>query len=381
MALAAEKILIVGGGFSGMAAAIQLSKVGATVELVESDSQWRSYGAGISIAGPTLRAFGELGILEEFLQRGATTNGIESYSADGRLLVRMPVAPIAGVDVPGIGGVMRPVLSAMLAAATRAAGVEVRLGCSFEALSSSSPVEDEEGVQVDFSDGSYGRYDLVVGADGLNSDVRAAIFPNAPTPQYVGQGAWRAVLPRPPGLTYGKIWHGESLKAGINPVSSKEMYMFVTENKAMNERVDPDQAPRLLADLLEAFPAAEVQRMRQQVRDSSLVVYRPLESLLLPLPWHSGAVVLIGDAVHATTPHLAMGAGIGMEDSIVLAQELAATDGLSAALERFEQRRWERCRMVVENSGRLCDMEINGGDMAEYGRIMQDTSRALAGPI
>ena len=360
-----------------MAAAIQLSKVGAKVELIESDPQWRSYGAGISIAGPTLRAFAELGILKEFLQQGATVNGMESYSADGQLLVRMPAAPVAGVDVAGTGGIMRPVLAGIMAAATRASGVEVRLGCSFEALSS----PDGEGVQVEISDGSYGRYDLVVGADGLNSDVRAAIFPNAPTPQYVGQGAWRAVLPRPPGVECGKMWHADSLKAGINPVSSEEMYMFVTENKAVMERVDPDQAPRLLADMLEAFPAAEVQRMRQQMQDSSQVVYRPMESMLLPLPWHSGAVVLIGDAVHATTPHLAMGAGIGIEDSIVLAQELAATDGLAEALERFEQRRWERCRIVVENSGQLCDMEINGGDMAEYGRIMQESNMALGEPI
>jgi 2-polyprenyl-6-methoxyphenol hydroxylase-like FAD-dependent oxidoreductase len=91
--------------------------------------------------------------------------------------------------------------------------------------------------------------------------------------------------------------------------------------------------------------------------------------------------VLIGDAVHATTPHLASGAGIGIEDAIVLADELADADDLDSALERFQQRRWERCRMVVENSARLGGIEITGGDKEEHARIMRKSFQALAQPI
>ena len=91
--------------------------------------------------------------------------------------------------------------------------------------------------------------------------------------------------------------------------------------------------------------------------------------------------MLIGDTVHATTPHLASGACIGIEDAIVLADELSRHDDVSAALVAFENRRWERCRMVVENSGRLGEIEIAGGDKEEHARIMRASLMALAEPI
>jgi 2-polyprenyl-6-methoxyphenol hydroxylase-like FAD-dependent oxidoreductase len=101
----------------------------------------------------------------------------------------------------------------------------------------------------------------------------------------------------------------------------------------------------------------------------------------MPRPWVSGRVVLIGDAVHAITPHLASGACIGIEDALVLAEELARTAVVDEALAAFEARRWERCRMVVQNSGRLGEIEIAGGDKEEHARIMRESLMALAQPI
>src|SRR5690606_24862991 len=123
--------LIVGGGFSGMAAAIQLRKLGVAVDLLEFDPQWRSYGAGISIGGPTLRAFRTLGVLERFLEEGYACDGLDILSSGGHLLAQIPTPRIAGDQVPGSGAVMRPVLARILADATRACGTQVRLGCSF----------------------------------------------------------------------------------------------------------------------------------------------------------------------------------------------------------------------------------------------------------
>jgi 2-polyprenyl-6-methoxyphenol hydroxylase-like FAD-dependent oxidoreductase len=92
-------------------------------------------------------------------------------------------------------------------------------------------------------------------------------------------------------------------------------------------------------------------------------------------------VVLIGDTVHATTPHLASGACIGIEDALVLAEELGRTPDVATALAAFEQRRWERCRMVVQNSARLGEIEIAGGDKEEHARIMRESLMALAQAI
>ena len=128
------KILIIGGGFSGMSAAIQLRKAGASVDLVEIDPGWRSYGAGISVLGPTLRAFRTLGILDEFLKRGAGTDGVDLFTSSGHPIGSLPTPRLAGPDVPGQGAIMRPVLAAILAEATKAAGTTVRLGATFSGL-------------------------------------------------------------------------------------------------------------------------------------------------------------------------------------------------------------------------------------------------------
>lgn len=371
-----RRILVIGGGFSGMSAAIQLRRQGHEVELVEIDPGWRSYGAGISLGGATLRAFRTLGILDQFLAEGAASDGVRICLPHGPQVAELPTPRLAGPDVPGGGAIMRPVLARMLADATRAAGTQVRLGCSFTHIA-----QDEDGVDVAFTDGERSRYDLVIGADGLYSKTRAAIFPDAPQPRYSGQAVWRAVLPTPPEIEACTMWMGPRIKPGVNPVSKTEMYLFVTEPRPENRHVDPAEfAPRLRA-LLADFEAPVLRAIRDQIDDRSQIVFRPLEGLLMPQPWYQGRVVLIGDAVHATTPHLASGACIGIEDALVLAEELGRDAGLPAALQAFQARRWERCRMVVENSARLGEIEVAGGDKEEHAQIMRASLMALAQPI
>jgi 2-polyprenyl-6-methoxyphenol hydroxylase-like FAD-dependent oxidoreductase len=376
MTRSASRILIIGGGFSGMSAAIQLRRQGAEVDLVEIDPGWRSYGAGISLGGATLRAFRTLGILDAFLEHGNAADGLELCLPHGPKVAELPTPRIAGPDIPGGGAIMRPVLARILAEATQASGANVRLGCTFTSIE-----QDAEGVEVGFTDGSRQRYDLVIGADGLYSKVREAVFPQAPRPQYSGQAVWRAVLPRPPEVQTAMMWMGPRIKPGVNPVSKTEMYLFVTEPRPTNHHVDPASFAEHLRGLLADFSAPLLQAIRDQIGPDSQIVYRPLEGLLMPRPWFSGRVVLIGDTVHATTPHLASGACIGIEDALVLAEELARTAVVDEALAAFEARRWERCRMVVQNSGRLGEIEIAGGDKEEHARIMRESLMALAQPI
>ena len=231
----ARKVLVIGGGFSGMAATLALRRQGIAVDLVEIDPEWRCYGAGISLGGATLRALQDLGLLGDFLQHGFAANGTELCAPDGTLLATLPTPSLTGTDVPGNGAIMRPVLARIMARATRAVGgVDIRLGCSFTAIR-----QGADGVEVDFTDGQTRHYDLVVGADGLYSKVREAVLPDAPRPRYSGQAVWRAVLPRPAEITCTRLWSGPTTKVGVNPVSAGEMYLFINEVKATNDYVEP----------------------------------------------------------------------------------------------------------------------------------------------
>src|SRR4029079_12878962 len=88
-------------------------------------------------------------------------------------------------------------------------------------------------------------------------------------------------------------------------------------------------------------PVAEYKDL---IVDDAAVVYRPVENVVVPAPWHRGRVVIIGDAAHATSPHCGQGAAQAIEDGVVLTQELQARRTLEEAFAAFMERRYERCR-------------------------------------
>lgn len=376
MGAGVKKALIIGGGFAGMTAALRLQAQGIAVELVEMDAGWRSYGAGISLNGATLRVIRQLGLLDQFLAAGAVTDGVHIRAPNDMIVAELPTPRVAGPDVPGSAGIMRPALARILSDAVRATGIKLRLGQSFTDMT-----ETADAVRVTFTDGTADSYDLVVGADGVYSAVRKALFPNAPQPQFVGQSVWRAVLPRPEQISTVTMWMGPKLKVGLNLVGANETYLFLTEDRPTNDFVAPDTQLATLKGLLGQFGSPIVRQLGADLNADSQIVYRPLEQLLLPRPWYRGRVVLIGDAVHSTTPHLAAGACIGIEDAVVLAEEIARTPDLIAALDAYQNRRWERCRMVVENSAKLAQIEITAGSREEHAEIMKQSMISLAQPI
>jgi 2-polyprenyl-6-methoxyphenol hydroxylase-like FAD-dependent oxidoreductase len=169
-------------------------------------------------------------------------------------------------------------------------------------------------------------------------------------------------------------------KAGLNPVSRDEMYMFFMEPVPENTWIPPEKWPELLKERLRPF-GGRIAELRETLDENSQVNYRPLEMLLLPPPWHNGRVILIGDAAHATTPHCAYGAGLAVEDAVVLAELLEAEQTLPAAFEKFMQRRFARCRDVVEGSCRLGELEMAHASVAEHRALGAEMARIIAQPI
>lgn len=373
-----QKALIIGGGVGGMCAAIQLCKLGIAVELVELNPAWAPDGAGITISGPSLRALREVGVVDEVLRLGGWWRAIDLRDAQGNLLRTVPIAPALGAeDLPSAAGIQRPVLAKILSAATRAAGATVRLGLNFESIT-----QDPDGVDVLFSDGSGGRYDLVVGADGINSALRRLVFPDFAGPVFTGQGCWRAIVPRL--HENSTMYLSDTIKAGINPISDDQCYLYLLDKRDGLDFIPPTAWPEIFADLLVPF-TGELADIRRGLLDGSLpdphLLYRPLAGHMIPAPWHRGRLVLLGDTVHATTPQLASGAGIAIEGALILAEELGRRHSLEGALTAYAGRHFDRANLVVQASATLGHIEQSGGGPQAHAQVMHQTLELLRRPI
>jgi 2-polyprenyl-6-methoxyphenol hydroxylase-like FAD-dependent oxidoreductase len=376
---AARKVLIVGGGPAGLSAAITLARNGIDVDIAEINQDLRPLGSGIGLSGPSVRALRMVD--EELLRRcvsgGASHRSIGYGTADGQVTQRVELPATAGPGFPGGFGIMRPVLWGLLAEAAQQAGARIRLSVTATAIT-----QDAGAVTVSLSDGSQVGCDLVVGADGLWSKVRALAVPHAPAPSFTGHTVWRVMMPRHAEISEGiTVYIGPRGRVGCNPVSADEMYVFVVENTPEPTRPPEAEWPATVRNLLDGYGGV-IAWARDQIADPRRIDRRPLHAVLVPPPWHNGRVLLIGDAAHAPTPHLAMGAGIAIEDAVVLGQVLGAQADLASALAEFSERRWERCRMVVENSLLLGEWDKNPGDpQADPAALSNASFAAMAAPF
>lgn len=359
------RVLIVGGGIAGLAAAIGLRRVGIEVDLIERNPAWSVAGIGIIQQSNVVRAMAQLGVVDEFLQAGWCFNYTRAYDAAGQLLAQIDAPRLTTHDYPAMMGVARPALQRVLADAARRAGARLRIGVEVLHIAST-----EQGVRVTDSEGGDLSYDLIVGADGLYSQLRQLLWPELPPPAYTGQAVWRYNLPRPAELDCLATQTGEHANAGVCPVSAEGMYLFVTSGEPGNPRMPNEQLATRMRERLAGF-GGFVAQLREQIVDPAQVVYRPLEAILVPRPWYRGRVVLIGDAAHAMTPHLGQGAGMAVEDAVVLAEELACGGAMDAMLERFMQRRWERVQFIWDGSVGIGRAEIEGRRVDRAGVVRQ----------
>lgn len=370
---AAGNILIVGGGIAGMTLAIALKRVGIRSEIVEINPNWTVLGVGISLQAPALRALKMVGLLDQCIAGGFGYSQFSACDVDGNVTATVQMPLLNGPAHPAAVGVMRQALHGVLKQALSEAHVPVHLGVTVSAFE-----QDSEGVDVQFSNGTRERYDLMVGADGANSNIREMLFGADSKPQYTGQAVWRATVRRPPDVLHRCSYFGPRNKAGFNPVSDKQMYIYLVQNLPEFVRLSDEALPGVMREQLVEFGGV-IGLLRDTITDPREIVYRPITSKLLPPPWYHGRAIVIGDAAHTTTPHMAAGAGIAIEDSIVLAELLESAPSVAKALADFIARRFERCRLVVENSFLLGEWEkvpdLPGADPAG---VLDRSLKALA---
>ena len=340
------KILMVGAGVGGLSAAIALAQIGAQVDVIDikPDNSVPGVGFGLRLNG--MRAVREIGLLERCLAFGNKAKGLTYYDPHGRHLCDLSYGPDDG-DIPS--NLSMPRLGYLDAATARAleTGCTIRMGTTVASL---EPRPDS--VAVTFSSGETGDYDLVVGFDGINSQIRHDHFGARYDPTPVGGVAWRCPLPRADGLTDTLFVQGHGGKIVFSPLSGDMMYMVLTVAEEGRPRYDPAEMPKLMYDRARAlmqdseFMADSIEHILQ----STGVAYTPYSTVWVPYPWFRGRVMIMGDAAHAMTPYLGSGAAMSIEDGVVLAQELAKDQSLLDAQLTFMARRLPRVRAVHERS-------------------------------
>ena len=378
--MAIRNALVVGGGIGGLSAGIGLRRKGIAVDLVEINRAWTVYHVGIIIQANVIRALKALGVADQAVAVGFPYSGFEIQNSRGETLMREYGPKLAGEDYPTDLGMARPALHGVLTSAAERNGVQVRLGVTIDSI-----VDHGDRVEVSFTDGRRGDYDLVVGADGLYSKVRAKLFGEDLKPKFTGQGVWRYNLPRPADIDHSVMMDGlhEGViggKAGYVPLTQDTMYVLYVGAEPGN----PFHAPEALAELfrkrLQPY-GGRIPELAAGVTDPSQVVYRPLEAILVPPPWYRGRVVLIGDAAHATTPHLGQGAAQAIEDAVVLAELAGGADDVPTLLERFMQRRFERTKFIWETSIQIGEWEQRPVPGASAGLLMKKMLEVVSAPL
>jgi 2-polyprenyl-6-methoxyphenol hydroxylase-like FAD-dependent oxidoreductase len=321
-----------------------LARQGWSPEIVEINPSWGVYGVGIILQSNALRALDSLGLAERCLAAGHPYSTTRYCDSNGVVKQERTKPNLSGERWASSTGILRPVLHQILRDEVLRLGVPVRLGVSVEKIE-----QEEDGAHVFFNDATAARYDLVVGADGVRSQTRRMVFGEQHAPSFMGQACWRFTAQRPPEVSCAVMFRGEKSLAGLIPLNADKMYLLLLTAEPGNPRIEREKMRDMLGQRLDGFGGL-IGELARQLPDSSAIVYSPLEPLLMPAPWHRGRVVLIGDAVHATTPHIAQGASMAFEDAVVLSELLCSGAPIDAVLPQFTERRYQRCRAIVENS-------------------------------
>lgn len=365
-------VLVVGGGTAGNALTVLLRRLAIQVDLVEIEPSWNVHGSGITLQGNALRVLRDIGVWEQVQERGFGFDALGLTAPDGTVLHVHPDFRTGGPDLPATVGMQRPELQRILIDAVRTSGAEARLGRTVKTLE-----QDAGGVDVRFDDGTLGRYDLVVAADGVHSATRALIG-ITDRPEATGMGIWRAPAPRPKGLertdlTYG----GPCYIAGYCPTSQNTVYAYLVEPKRDRATIDPasyaDEMRRLGEDYGGFWP-----QILASITDPSQVNYTWFVRHLVEGSWHRGRVVLVGDAAHACPPTLAQGAAMSLEDACVLAELLGSGGEVDEVLTAYYERRIPRVRTVVDSSVQLGQWLMDGVRDADVPGLIGRTMALLS---
>jgi 2-polyprenyl-6-methoxyphenol hydroxylase-like FAD-dependent oxidoreductase len=337
------RIAIVGGGIGGLSAALALGREGLRASVFEQAPELLEVGAAIAVWPNAFRVLERLGLGGEVRAHAGRIGRALWLDRDG--------TPYKHFLFPETGSPAVALHRADLQTALRRALPEgtLQLGKTFEGY-------DEEGeeLRLRFADGTEAACDVLIGADGLHSHVRAQMLGDVSEsgePVYRGYSVWRGVtrlehasLPAGTALEV----YGEGRRFGVGPVGLGRTGWWATANEPLGTPEPPSEHAAKLSRLFEAW-CAPVNELIKATPSESILRNAAYDRPASPT-WGRGRVTLLGDAVHPMTPNLGQGGCMAIEDAAVLARCLAKYEDARTALRAYESRRRARAERVVRYS-------------------------------
>ncbi|MFD9052930.1 FAD-dependent monooxygenase [Streptomyces zaomyceticus] len=329
-----QSVLIVGGGIAGLAAARALEQRGMSADIIERRTQPPA-GMGLFLPGNAVRSLAELGLETGLNGLGTPIRTQRLRDSRAGTLAEIDLLSLWSKAGPSLGTTHTRLHSLM----SRAVKATVRTGVTV-----SSFTEDTHGVHVEFSDGRRGDYDLLVGADGIRSQLRDCVSPET-EPRFAGQVCWRFLTENLPGIDRWTAWLGNGATFLALPVGDSRLYCYadLSISAAENGTTEGSQ-------LAESFADFDPVVTRLLATADARSAYFSLIEDVTPERWTTARTVLVGDAAHATSPNMAQGVGMAVEDALVLAECLDRPGSLSERLDSYVTRRMPRTAWVQRHA-------------------------------
>lgn len=343
--------IVVGGGIGGLASAVALAEAGWGTTVLERAHRLGEVGAGVALTPNAVAALGGLGLDGDAVAAmGPRTWAAGTWDAHGRSILRLPDDPAADANT-ALRGVHRARLHGALLERARALGVDVVTDARVTSVDAGGPAAPARVQHADRAGSEVEREaDLVVGADGVRSAVRTALYPDR-LPVYSGFSSWRAVVPGLSAEPSLRQYWGARAEFGSMPVSDGATYWYGYVAMPEGTRLDDEHAAAV-----ERFAgwAPEVQHVIAATPPGA-VIRHDVHHLPGGLPRYvRGRVVMVGDAAHATLPTMGQGAATALEDGVcvgrIVAAGVASGQSLGAALAAYDAARRPRCRALARAS-------------------------------
>lgn len=375
---AVKKVAIAGSGVASMAAAIRLAEAGVSVDAYEIKDELTALGSGITLQGNALRIFDALGVWDAVKEKGYFFDGLtlRAPGPTAPVVAELPEVQTGGPDYPAGGGMYRPELAEIMVARAEELGVRVHFGSKVTGANLT-----DDGVEVFVNDEPVGTFDLLIGADGLNSTVRELIGIET-KPQPTGMGIWRAFVSRPEDVLRSELYYGGPVYiAGYTPTGGDTMYAYLVEDAQDRSEVGDAEAVEIMLEESAAY-GGPWESIRADLKAGAEVNYTWFTTHLVPAPWNRGRTVIIGDAAHSCPPTIAQGAAQALEDAYVLTELLVGRDQLDQSLwDAFHERRIPRATAVVEASVQLGQWQLEHNRDADAPGLIFGIAKKMAEPV